>query len=49
MSTIAIVGAGPGLGLSIAKAFGRNGFSVALVSRSQEGWPITPLQNAANT
>ena len=36
MSTIAIVGAGPGLGLSIAKVFGRNGFSVALVSRSQE-------------
>jgi NADP-dependent 3-hydroxy acid dehydrogenase YdfG len=36
MSTIAIVGAGPGLGLSIAKVFGRNGFSVALVSRSQD-------------
>ncbi|WP_432877486.1 SDR family NAD(P)-dependent oxidoreductase [Kribbella sp. CA-245084] len=36
MSTIAIVGAGPGLGLSIAKTFGRNGFQVALVSRSQE-------------
>lgn len=36
MPTIAIVGAGPGLGLSIAKVFGRNGFSVALVSRSSE-------------
>ena len=36
MPTIAIVGAGPGLGLSIAKVFGRNGFSVALVSRTQE-------------
>jgi NADP-dependent 3-hydroxy acid dehydrogenase YdfG len=35
MPTIAIVGAGPGLGLSIAKVFGRNGFSVALVSRTQ--------------
>ena len=35
MSTIAIVGAGPGLGLSIAKAFGSHGFSVALVSRTQ--------------
>ncbi len=36
MPTIAIVGAGPGLGLSIAKVFGRNGFSVALVSRTQD-------------
>jgi NADP-dependent 3-hydroxy acid dehydrogenase YdfG len=36
MPTIAIVGAGPGLGLSIAKTFGRNGFSVALVSRTQD-------------
>lgn len=36
MPTIAIVGAGPGLGLSIAKVFGRNGFAVALVSRTQE-------------
>jgi NAD(P)-dependent dehydrogenase (short-subunit alcohol dehydrogenase family) len=36
MPTIAIVGAGPGLGLSIGKVFGRNGFSVALVSRTQE-------------
>lgn len=35
MPTIAIVGAGPGLGLSIAKAFGSHGFSVALVSRTQ--------------
>ncbi|MDJ1370232.1 MULTISPECIES: SDR family NAD(P)-dependent oxidoreductase [Micrococcales] len=32
MSTIAIVGAGRGLGLSIAKVFGRNGFDVALIS-----------------
>jgi len=36
MPTIAIVGAGPGLGLSIAKVFGRHGFDVALVSRSQD-------------
>src|SRR5215475_3954723 len=36
MPTIAIVGAGPGLGLSIAKVFARHGFSVALVSRTQE-------------
>ena len=36
MPTIAIVGAGPGLGLSIAKVFGRNGFRVALIARSQD-------------
>jgi NADP-dependent 3-hydroxy acid dehydrogenase YdfG len=36
MPTIAIVGAGPGLGLSIAKVFGASDFSVALVSRTQE-------------
>lgn len=35
MPTIAIVGAGSGLGLSIAKTFGGHGFSVALVSRTQ--------------
>jgi NADP-dependent 3-hydroxy acid dehydrogenase YdfG len=34
MPTIAIVGAGPGLGASIAKAFGRNGFQVAAISRN---------------
>lgn len=36
MKTIVIVGAGAGLGLSIAKKFGKNGFQVALVSRHQE-------------
>ncbi|MFJ8025309.1 SDR family oxidoreductase [Streptomyces sp. NPDC096311] len=35
MPTIAIVGAGPGLGLSIAKVFGGHGFDVALISRNQ--------------
>jgi NAD(P)-dependent dehydrogenase (short-subunit alcohol dehydrogenase family) len=35
MKTLAIVGAGPGLGLSIAKLFGRNGFQVALIARSK--------------
>jgi NAD(P)-dependent dehydrogenase (short-subunit alcohol dehydrogenase family) len=34
--TIAVVGAGPGLGLSIAKVFGSYGFAVALVARTQE-------------
>ena len=35
MSTIAIIGAGPGLGQATARRFGREGFSVALISRSQ--------------
>ena len=35
MSTIAIIGAGPGLGQAAARRFGRGGFSVALVSRTQ--------------
>jgi len=33
--TIAVVGAGSGLGLSIAKAFGRHDFKVALISRNE--------------
>ncbi|MFJ8768720.1 SDR family NAD(P)-dependent oxidoreductase [Streptomyces clavifer] len=36
MSTIVIVGAGPGIGLSIARTFGSRGFDVALISRSKE-------------
>lgn len=36
MATIAVVGAGPGLGLSIARTFGRQGFDVALISRNQD-------------
>lgn len=36
MSTFAIIGAGPGLGQATARRFGREGFSVALISRSQE-------------
>jgi NAD(P)-dependent dehydrogenase (short-subunit alcohol dehydrogenase family) len=34
MPVIAIVGAGPGLALSIARRFGREGFAVALISRT---------------
>lgn len=34
MKTIVIVGAGPGLGLSLAKKFGENGFRVAVISRN---------------
>src|SRR5690242_9810999 len=36
MTTIAIIGAGPGLGAAVARRFGREGFSVALISRNQE-------------
>ncbi|MFE6076607.1 SDR family NAD(P)-dependent oxidoreductase [Paenibacillus sp. NPDC057886] len=36
MKTIAIIGAGPGLGFSLAKTFGKHGFRIALVSRSQD-------------
>lgn len=36
MKTIVIVGAGPGLGISIAKTFGRNDFRVALIARRKE-------------
>lgn len=36
MPTIAIVGAGPGLGAAVARRFGREGFAVALLSRDQE-------------
>lgn len=35
MTTIAIVGAGPGLGAAVARRFGAEGFSIALVSREQ--------------
>jgi short-subunit dehydrogenase len=35
MPTIVIVGAGPGLGLSIANQIGHRGFDVALVARNR--------------
>ncbi|PPF37022.1 SDR family oxidoreductase [Pseudoclavibacter sp. AY1H1] len=35
MPLLTIIGAGPGLGLEIARAFGRRGFDVALVARTQ--------------
>jgi short-subunit dehydrogenase len=34
MSTIAIFGAGPSLGIAVARRFGREGFGVALVARN---------------
>ncbi|ANY69195.1 short-chain dehydrogenase [Paenibacillus sp. BIHB 4019] len=36
MKTIAIIGAGPGLGLSLAKKFGEQGFKVAAIARNAE-------------
>ena len=35
MTTLAIIGAGQGLGAAVARRFGREGFTVALVSRHQ--------------
>ncbi|MEW1846627.1 SDR family NAD(P)-dependent oxidoreductase [Nonomuraea angiospora] len=34
MPVIAIVGAGPGLGIEIARAFGAKGFTVAMIARN---------------
>jgi NAD(P)-dependent dehydrogenase (short-subunit alcohol dehydrogenase family) len=36
MPTIAIVGAGPGMGLAIARVFGAKGFQVALLARNPD-------------
>ncbi|GAA3839676.1 SDR family NAD(P)-dependent oxidoreductase [Streptomyces phyllanthi] len=36
MPTIAIIGAGPGMGLAIARTFGSRGFDVALIARTKE-------------
>ncbi|MDP4505072.1 SDR family NAD(P)-dependent oxidoreductase [Nonomuraea turcica] len=36
MPTIAIVGAGPGMGLAIARTFGSRGFDVALIARTKD-------------
>ncbi|ASD22553.1 dehydrogenase [Cryobacterium sp. LW097] len=35
MTAIAIIGAGPGLGLAVARRFGREGHSVAFISRNR--------------
>ncbi|MGF0118695.1 hypothetical protein ACQFYA_20580 [Promicromonospora sp. Marseille-Q5078] len=35
MPSIAIVGAGPGMGLAIARTFGSRGFDVALIARNR--------------
>ncbi|KAA9378144.1 SDR family NAD(P)-dependent oxidoreductase [Microbispora cellulosiformans] len=33
--TVAVIGAGPGLGMSVAHRFGREGYAVALISRTE--------------
>ena len=35
MATLAVVGAGPGLGAAVARRFGREGFAIALIARDQ--------------
>ncbi|GGR41507.1 NAD(P)-dependent dehydrogenase (short-subunit alcohol dehydrogenase family) [Nocardioides luteus] len=39
MSTIAVLGAGPGLGMSVAQRFAQEGYDVGLVSRSADRHP----------
>ncbi|GAA2858537.1 SDR family NAD(P)-dependent oxidoreductase [Streptosporangium fragile] len=34
--TLVVVGAGPGLGMGVARAFGRHGFQVGLIARTRE-------------
>ncbi|MFI5966428.1 SDR family NAD(P)-dependent oxidoreductase [Streptomyces asoensis] len=36
MPTIAVIGAGPGMGLAIARTFGSRGFDVALIARTKD-------------
>ena len=47
MSTIAIVGAGPGLGASLGEVFGGHGFDVALISRSKTNLDALAAQLAS--
>ncbi|MFD7074316.1 SDR family NAD(P)-dependent oxidoreductase [Nocardioides sp. NPDC059952] len=39
MSTIAVLGVGPGLGMSVAQRFAKEGYAVGLVSRSADRHP----------
>lgn len=48
MPTIAIIGAGPGLGLAVARKFGQNGYRAALVSRNAEKLEALTAQLAAD-
>lgn len=48
MPTLAIIGAGPGLGAQVARRFAQEGFSVALVSRNQARLDDLAAQLAAD-
>ncbi|RZT84977.1 short subunit dehydrogenase [Pseudonocardia sediminis] len=45
MTTLAVIGAGRGLGAAVARRFGREGFDVALISRNEaraQALAVTP-------
>ncbi len=44
--TIALFGAGPGLGAAMARRFGREGYRVALVARGDRQWLVDELAGA---
>ena len=44
MPTIAIIGAGPGLGAAVARRFGAEGFAIALISRDQAKLDVLAAQ-----
>lgn len=48
MPTIAIVGAGPGMGLAIARTFGAQGFTVALLARNEDALAARVAELAAD-
>ena len=48
MPTLAIIGAGQGLGAAVARRFGKEGFSVALISRNQERLDALATQLASD-
>lgn len=47
MPTLTVIGAGPGMGLAIARTFGSRGFDVALLARSQANLDIRVATLAA--
>jgi NADP-dependent 3-hydroxy acid dehydrogenase YdfG len=47
MTTFAIIGAGPGLGAAVARRFGREGHSVALISRTRTHLDLLATELAA--
>ncbi|WP_346958287.1 SDR family NAD(P)-dependent oxidoreductase [uncultured Arthrobacter sp.] len=48
MPVIAIIGAGPGLGAAVARRFGREGFSIALISRNQSKLDVMAAELVAS-